>query len=157
MRYVLVFLVVAVLVTVWNITVEAAQSQKEEWEDYIEIVAAEYHICQELIEAVIERESSWRPDVANGSCIGLMQINPEYHAERMERLGVENLLDPYDNILVGTDFLAELFQEYGDIYAVLMYYNAGYDGLRAWRAGEYSDYAVEVAERSAELEREHGK
>lgn len=157
MRYVLIFLVVAVLVMVWNITVEAAQSQREEWEDYIEIVATEYNICPELIEAVIERESSWRPDAVNGLCIGLMQINPEYHAERMERLGVEDLLDPYDNILVGTDFLAELFREYGDIYAVLMYYNAGYDGLRDWRDGKYSDYAVKVAERSAELERAHGK
>ena len=157
MRYVLIFLVVAVLVTVWNITVEAAQSQKEEWEDYIEIIAADYNICPELVEAVIERESSWRPDAVNGSCIGLMQINPEYHAARMERLGVEDLLDPYDNILVGTDFLAELFREYGDIYAVLMYYNAGYDGLREWRAEKYSDYAVEVAARSAELERAHGK
>ena len=157
MKYVLIILMIAVLLLIWSITVEAEQSRLEEWRDYIEIVAADYNICPELIEAVIERESSWRPDVVNGSCIGLMQINPEYHAERMERLGVEDLLDPYDNILVGTDFLAELFREYGDIYAVLMYYNAGYDGLRAWRAGEYSDYAVSVAERSAELERAHGK
>lgn len=157
MKYVLIILMIAVLLLIWSITVEAEQSRLEEWRDYIEIVAADYNICPELIEAVIERESSWRPDVVNGSCIGLMQINPEYHAERMERLGVEDLLDPYDNILAGTDFLAELFREYGDIYAVLMYYNAGYDGLRAWRAGEYSDYAVSVAERSAELERAHGK
>ncbi len=156
-KYVLIILMIAVLLLIWSITVEAEQSQLEEWRDYIEIVAADYNICPELIEAVIERESSWRTDAVNGTCIGLMQINPEYHAERMERLGVEDLLDPYDNILAGTDFLAELFREYGDIYAVLMYYNAGYDGLRAWRAGEYSDYAVEVAERSAELEREHGK
>ena len=75
----------------------------------------------------------------------------------MERLGVEDLLDPYDNILIGTDFLAELAQEYGDLYAVLMYYNAGYDGLRDWRAGKYSDYAIAVSERAAELERAHGK
>ena len=157
MKYVLIILMIAVLLLIWSITVEAEQSQLEEWRDYIEIVAADYNICPELIEAVIERESSWRTDAVNGTCIGLMQINPEYHAERMERLGVEDLLDPYDNILAGTDFLAELFREYGDIYAVLMYYNAGYDGLRAWRAGEYSDYAVSVAERSAELERAHGK
>lgn len=156
-KYVLIILMIAVLLLIWSITVEAEQSQLEEWRDYIEIVAADYNICPELIEAVIERESSWRTDAVNGTCIGLMQINPEYHAERMERLGVEDLLDPYDNILAGTDFLAELFREYGDIYAVLMYYNAGYDGLRAWRAGEYSDYAVSVAERSAELERAHGK
>lgn len=156
-RFVLIMLMIAALLIVWSITVEAERNQLEEWRDYIEIVAEEYGVCPEIVEAVIERESSWRPDAVNGTCIGLMQINPEYHADRMDRLGVEDLLDPYDNILVGTDFLAELFRAYEDPYAVLMYYNAGYDGLRDWRAGKYSNYAVEVAERAAELEREHGK
>lgn len=156
-RFVLIMLMIAALLIVWSITVEAERNQLEEWRDYIEIVAEEYGVCPEIVEAVIERESSWRPDAVNGSCIGLMQINPEFHADRMERLGIEDLLDPYDNILVGTDFLAELFRTYGDPYAVLMYYNAGYDGLRDWRAGKHSDYAVEVADRAAELERAHGK
>lgn len=156
-RFVLIMLMIAALLIVWSITVEAERNQLEEWRDYIEIVAEEYGVCPEIVEAVIERESSWRPDAVNGSCIGLMQINPEFHADRMERLGIEDLLDPYDNILVGTDFLAELFRTYGDPYAALMYYNAGYDGLRDWRAGKYSDYAVEVADRAAELERAHGK
>lgn len=157
MRYVFVLALVIMFLAIWSITVEARESDLEEWRDYIEIVAADYNICPELVEAVIERESSWRPDAVNGPCIGLMQINPAHHAERMERLGVEDLMDPYDNILVGTDFLAELFRTNEDPYAVLMYYNAGYDGLRDWRTGKYSNYAVEVAERSAELEREHGK
>lgn len=132
-RYVIMLLVIVILIVVWSITVEAEESNLEEWRDYIEIVAGQYGICPELVEAVIERESSWQPDAVNGTCIGLMQINPEYHMDRMERLGVEDLRDPYDNILVGTDFLAELFRAYGDIYAVLMYYNEGYDGLRSWR------------------------
>lgn len=157
MRYVVILVFIMLLIMIWSLTVEARENDLEEWRDYIEIVAADYNICPELIEAVIERESSWRPDAVNGPCTGLMQINPEYHAERMERLGVEDLLDPYDNILVGTDFLAELFQKYEDPYAVLMFYNAGYAGLRDWLVGKNSDYAVEVAARSAELEREHGK
>lgn len=157
MRYVLMLLITVLLVVIWSITVEARENELEEWRDYAENVAEEYGICPELVEAVIERESSWQPDAVNGSCIGLMQINPEYHADRLDCLGVENLLDPYDNILVGIDFLAELFGEYEDTYAVLMYYNAGYDGLQDWRAGKYSNYAVEVAKRAEELEREHGK
>ena len=156
-RYVIMLLVIVILIVIWSITVEAEESNLEEWRDYIEIVAGQYGICPELVEAVIERESSWQPDAVNGTCIGLMQINLKYHTDRMERLGVEDLRDPYDNILVGTDFLAELFRAYENIYAVLMYYNAGYDGLRSWRAGQYSDYAIEVSERAAELEREHGK
>ena len=156
-KYVLIILMIAVLLLIWSITVEAERSQLEEWRDYIEIVAADYNICPELIEAVIERESSWRQDAVNGPCVGLMQINPAHHAERMERLGVEDLLDPYDNILVGTDFLAELFWEHEDPYAVLMYYNAGTAGLQAWKNGHFSNYAIDVLTRSAELERENGK
>ncbi len=156
-RYVLMLLFIILLIVIWSITVEARESDLEEWRDYIEIIAADYNICPELVEAVIERESSWRPDAVNGSCIGLMQINPAHHAERMERLGVEDLMDPYDNILVGTDFLAELFREHEDPYAVLMYYNAGTAGLQAWKNGHFSNYAIDVLTRSAELEREHGK
>ena len=130
------------------------------WHDYIEETCEPYNVCPELIEAIIEQESDWRPNVYNNGCWGLMQINPKYHKERMERLGVTDLLDPWDNIRVGVDYIAELFQKYEDVYAVLMFYNAGYSdnyGLRAWEDGRYSDYAVEVSERSAELERKHGK
>ena len=89
-----------------------------------------------------------------------MQIDPRFHQERMDRLGVTKLTDPKENILVGVDYLAELFREYKDIYGVLMFYNAGYsdeNGLRAWEEGRYSDYALRVAERSEELERRNGK
>lgn len=149
--------VLFIVLSMCTIIVDARTDDLESWEDYIEIVAEEAGICPELVEAVIERESSWNPDAQNGNCIGLMQINPKYQQERMQRLGVEDLKDPYDNILVGTDYLRELFETYGDIYAVLMFYNAGYPGLNAYLIGNYSDYAVEVAARSAELERSHGK
>ena len=61
--------------------------------------------------------------------------------------------DPYDNILVGVDFLAELFRQYHEIYPVLMFYNAGYsekEGLLAYEKGYISDYAREVELRARE-------
>ena len=109
---------------------------------------------------MIERESSWEPDAQNGTCIGLMQIDQVYHWERMQRLGVTDLRDPYENILVGVDFLEELFWKYEDPAAVLMYYNAGHSdryGLGAWQDGDLSRYADQILERAAELERIHGK
>ena len=78
----------------------------------------------------------------------------------MQQLGVVDLTDPYDNILVGVDFLEELFYQYEDAAAVLMYYNAGFSdkyGISAYRRGEISDYAKEVLQRAEELERMHGK
>lgn len=119
----------------------------------------EYAICPELLMAIIERESSGRSDVVSSAgCIGLMQINPKYHAERMERLGVTDLTDIDGNIHVGTDYLLELFKEHGDLYMVLMTYNMGEARARELcEQGKYSSYAVSIVERSAELEGLHGK
>lgn len=119
----------------------------------------EYGICPELLMAVIEKESSGRPEVVSGmGCVGLMQINPKYHTERMERLGVTDLTDIDGNVHMGTDYLVELFKEHGDIYLVLMCYNMGESrAKKLYEAGEYSDYAVSIAQRSAELEMLHGK
>lgn len=146
----------------WSAVLDIKASEIDDWENYIEEVCEERNICPELVQAIIEKESSWKPNARNGKCIGLMQINPEYQEERMKKYGITaaDLTDPYDNILIGVDYLRELFEEYGDIYAVLMFYNAGYSdkyGLGAWKDERYSDYAIEVSERSAELERLHGK
>ena len=125
---------------------------------HIEDVCLEYNICPELIEAIIERESSWIPDAENGDCIGLMQVSERWHRDRMERLGAEDLKDPYDNILVGVDYLAELFDKYEDVGMVLMVYNGDSTAEHYWETGQgLSRYATGILERSAELEREHGK
>ena len=58
--------------------------------------------------AIVEAESSGKADARNGGCIGLMQVYEKYHKDRMKRLGVTDLYDPYSNILVGTDILMEL-------------------------------------------------
>ena len=73
--------------------------------------------------------------------------------------GVTDLTDPYQNILCGTDFISELADKYEDLYLVLMYYNQGeYGGaIEQWESGQYSDYAVSIVERAAELEEAHGK
>lgn len=133
-------------------------------EEYTEDIGEQYNICPELIQAIIERESSYDPYAKNGNCLGLMQVSSKWHSDRMEKLGVSDLYDPYSNILVGTDYLAELFDEAiesgrgDDLYYVLMRYNLKTSTANErWDAMDYSDYAIEVSERSAELEREHGK
>lgn len=136
--------------------VEAAERQ-EELEEYIEAVCEPRHICPELIEATIERESRWDPKAVNGDCMGLMQISERWHRERMERLGVTDLFDPYDNILVGVDYMAELFEKYEDAGMVLMVYNGDSRAKDLQATENLSEYAEWILNRSAELEREHGK
>lgn len=130
----------------------------EEIVSYTEEIGEIYGICPEFIQAIIEKESCGDPKAKNENCIGLMQIYKRYHNERMDRLGVSDLYDPYSNILVGTDYIAELFEEYEDPYLVLMVYNMGSSkAISRYEAGKYSKYAVSICDRSAELEGLHGK
>lgn len=136
--------------------VEAAE-RREELEFYIERVCEPVNICPELIEATIERESRWNPKAVNGDCMGLMQISERWHRERMDEFGVTDLTDPFDNILVGVDYLRELFEKYEDPGMVLMVYNGDSRVAKLQETGELSEYAEWILERSAELERQHGK
>lgn len=122
---------------------------------YIEHVADSYSICPQLIMAMVEVESSYNPDAENGSCIGLMQVSKKWHQDRMDKLGVEDLRDPYGNILVGVDYLAELADKYEDVGLVLMVYNMGSKkALELYNNGRLSGYAEKILKRSAELEEE---
>lgn len=143
-------------VLLWTMTAKAAEPD-DSILAYIEVIAADYGICPEFIEAIIERESGWDPEAVNGDCVGLMQISERWHRNRMERLGTVDLTDPRDNILVGVDYLAELFDKYEDPGMVLLVYNGDSRAKTYWETGELSDYATDILERSAELERRNGK
>lgn len=125
-----------------------------EYQSYVCEIAEEYNLEPELIVAMIETESSGKADaVSSAKCIGLMQVSPKWHKDRMERLGVTDLTDPYGNILVGCDFVAELFGKYNDVHTVLMAYNEGeYHGaIERAENGDYSNYAKKIVKRWNEL------
>ena len=93
-------------------------------------------ITYELALAVIRQETEFRNVIGdNGDSIGYMQIQPRWHEERMERLGVTDLTDPYSNFRVGCDFLAELLSKY-TLEEALTAYNSGKPGK--------SEYATSV-------------
>lgn len=117
----------------------------------------EYGICPELLMAIIERESAGQADAENGGCKGLMQISDRWHTDRMERLGVTDIYDVDSNIHVGADYLAELFQEYGEVSTVLMVYHGEENAVKKSKSGQVSKYADGILTRSEELERRHGK
>ena len=117
----------------------------------------EYGICPELIMAIIERESGGNINAENGDCKGLMQISEKWHKDRMERLGVTDIFDERGNILVGTDYLAELFDEHREAVTVLMVYHGEKNAVNLSKSGYISRYAEDILERSEVLERMHGK
>lgn len=98
----------------------------------------------ELALSVIWRETRYQNvNGDGGNSIGYMQIQPRWHRERMEKLGVTDLSDPLSNFRVGCDLLAELIDEYGSVEMALTCYNTGSPGK--------SDYATRVIEYMAEM------
>lgn len=107
-----------------------------------------YGIDPAVVLSMIQSESSFRVEAVGdgGESFGLMQVQPKWHQDRMERLGVSDLLNPYQNVQVGIDFLAEQLDRYdGDLGKALTAYNRGhYDG-------EVSKYALTVMANSETL------
>lgn len=127
---------------------------------YTYIVCREYGVDYEIVFALIERESLCRWDITgdDGESVGYMQIQERWHKDRMERLGVTDLKNPFQNIRVGVDYMAELLERTGgDNMDMLAAYNYGYAGAKRclWDEGvhEYS-YNTEIMERARQLKAE---
>ena len=113
----------------------------KELQEYIWLLSQEYEVPCELIYALIETESSFRPNVVSGTNdYGLMQINKINHEWLSDELGISDFLDPEQNILAGCYILSRhLKATDGDIVLALMRYNCGAAGARnLWSQGIYS-------------------
>lgn len=111
------------------------------------IETAETHgIDPAIILAICSSESNFHPYAIgdSGNSLGLMQVQPYWHSERMERLGCPNMLDPFQNVTVAVDYLAEMLGWYGgDMAKALTAYNRGhYDGT----VNEYATSVLNIAE-----------
>ena len=154
-------LIVAVLIAVIIPTIRLSAGDREcvlseDVQGYCQEIGEMYGICPELLMAIIEAESSGNQYAENGSCKGLMQVSVRWHADRMEKLGVTDIYDEYGNILVATDYIAELREDYEEVSYVLDVYNGNSKATHNYENGILSVYAKSVLERSAELERLRG-
>ena len=145
-------------------TVEATTDQYDIPEEIIESAerwGAEYHVSPELIESMAWYESNYNPyDVSPSGCVGILQVNPRWHSDRMSRCGVSDLYDVDENIHVGVDYLVEILEnDTEELAAALAIYNgqpqskvnaAIYDGY-------ISKYAQAILDFAYELETLHGK
>ena len=118
-------------------------------QDHIFDECERYGVSPAVVVAMIERESNFDTYAIgdDGRSLGLMQIQPKWHIERMVELGCTDLFNPFQNITVGIDYLAELENTYGDTAKALVAYSRGkYNGT-------ITSYASVVMTRASELER----
>lgn len=129
----------------------------EKMQIYIRCLCKQYDVPYALILAMIERESGYVFDAIgdDGNSIGYMQVYEKWHIDRMERLGVNDLKNPYHNVLVGIDFLSYLLKKYGTVQDALAAYNYGERGAREhlWNNGIYVySYNRQIMQRMKEIE-----
>lgn len=130
--------------------------------EYCEEIGQAKGICPELLEAIAWNESRFIPTVKNKNCYGLMQINVKIHQDRIENLGytTKDMLKAKPNIEVAADYLAELYEDYGDENPIVLslYSGAGWDAVEKYKEyGFITDYVDDILTRSAKYERLHGK
>lgn len=156
----LVAIILTLIFSVFIVATVQAQEIVEVPEDVKEIseeLGEKYNICPELIQAICWQESRFQADVESGGCVGIMQVSPKWHKERMKRLGVTDLTDVRQNMTVAVDYLSELLKDGEDIEEPLMRYHGESRIDEKLSSGEMSVYAESILTLSAELEGRNGK
>ncbi len=97
---------------------------------YADVVAAAariHDVPQALLHALIKAESGYNPRARSAAgAVGLMQLMPDTARE----MGVENRLDPEDNIKGGARYLKRMLKLFdNDITLAVAAYNAGPDAV----------------------------
>lgn len=128
--------------------------------EYSEIVGHEFNICPELLQSIAYHESRFNPEAINGDCVGLMQVKASAHADKLKENGwtADDLNNPYINMYIAADYLADLFEQYEDVGEVILRYNGAKTALKEYkRSGKLNKYTEGVLTMSAELERKNDK
>lgn len=111
--------------------------------------------------AQVAQESRFNPNAENNGAIGLMQIIPNYHQDRLDFICEEPTFDkwyvPRYSIAVGLSYMDELLSDdyaCGDkTYALMMYNQGPASGTKTYLAkGIVSDYASTIITLKNEIE-----
>jgi soluble lytic murein transglycosylase-like protein len=116
------------------------------YDDIVAEAARTYHLDPQMIRAVMQAESAFNAmAVSPVGALGLMQLMPEVAAE----LGVEDAMDPRQNIMAGSRYLRQLLTSHrGNVKLALASYNAGPGNVARYKAippfKETQDYVKKV-------------
>jgi soluble lytic murein transglycosylase-like protein len=101
----------------------AEGKEKGSFDSIIKTISAKYNVDPRLVRAVVQTESNFDPQAESAAgAQGLMQLMPETAKE----LGVQDSLDPVQNLDGGVHYLKKMLDRYdGNISMALAAYNAG--------------------------------
>jgi soluble lytic murein transglycosylase-like protein len=148
-----------------NVGTPAGSQVAENVEDLAGVIARKYRISQDatremviaafregkrngldplLIVAVMAVESRFNPIAQSDmGAIGLMQIIPRFHADKLEAGNAASVLDPNTNIQVGARVLKEYIRRSGSQEGGLQLYN----GTPYDESAAYANKVLDVKER----------
>lgn len=104
-----------------------------------------------LLTALAEKESSLRPYVSNGECIGLCQVNPKYWQAEISRLNITDLYDARQNMTLANEILNST--DYPLELKLMLYNMKRTTAFTLWQQNKVTDYAISIIERAEELQR----
>ena len=101
------------------------------YSDPVKQAAKQHRVDPALLRALIHAESAFNAKaLSHKGAQGLMQLMPATAAE----LGVENALDPEQNILGGARYIAQLLKQFnGNISYATAAYNAGPNAVKKYK------------------------
>lgn len=109
------------------------------YDEYVYKYAVEYDIDPFLVYAVIKAESNFDKNaISNQNAKGIMQIMDstakDVAGNIMSETNFESemLFDVETNIKIGTKYLSDLLQKYGNYYVAVAAYNAGIGTVDKW-------------------------
>jgi soluble lytic murein transglycosylase-like protein len=102
---------------------QSAGTESQTFANAIEAASRAFGLPASLIHSVIQTESGYDTQaVSSAGAVGLMQLMPDTARE----MGVNNPLDPVQNIWGGTRYLASLMNQFhGNVELAVAAYNAG--------------------------------
>lgn len=132
---ILIISIVLIFILVQNIVLKNIYPLK--YTDYIYKYSNEFNVDPYFVLAIIKSESNFNENaLSNKNAVGLMQLLDSTASEIALELGMEykqeDLYNPEINIKLGTKYISNLLNYFGNYQLAIAAYNAGIGNINSW-------------------------